>query len=435
MAAAADKRLAGRTVAAVACFDSFGKMAMTLLAACRRQGADTTLHLLEINNRALSRRQRLEIRRTDPRTRIEKHRWKDFRQLTRAMAGEVDVLVLGLDGRRSRDALLMLAAEWKDASRRPLLVSAYPGILFRFALEGMLDRSGVDLLCLNSSQDLELYQQGCRALGQDSGNAVVTGLPILWKVPQHQPSPDRPSIVFFEQPSIPVHPLQRHFLCQELKQLAEAWPDHPVIFKPRTSSIESTLHRRHGEMAGVIDRMSETVPNLQLSFKPATRLLRQCGCAITVSSTAALEAMAMGVSTRIVGDLGVTETLGNHFFAASGAVAEFAAIRRDPFSVTHDPLWLRQQGLQEDGADRFVNALLQRLNQGQPGLPRGGLGPASWGSHSWQRYAVSEGGRRMLSSGGARSSQRKRHQTRNLLRRLRDGLVGFGWLSKLLRER
>ena len=61
MAAAADKRLAGRTVAAVACFDSFGKMAMTLLAACRRQGADTTLHLLEINNRALSRRQRLEI--------------------------------------------------------------------------------------------------------------------------------------------------------------------------------------------------------------------------------------------------------------------------------------------------------------------------------------------------------------------------------------
>ena len=102
MAAAADKRLAGRTVAAVACFDSFGKMAMTLLAACRHRGADTTLHLLEINNRALSRRQRLEIRRTDPRTRIEKHRWNEFRQLTRAMADNVDVLVLGLDGRRSR---------------------------------------------------------------------------------------------------------------------------------------------------------------------------------------------------------------------------------------------------------------------------------------------------------------------------------------------
>ena len=40
--APADKRLVGRKIAAVACFDSFGKLAMTMLAACRRQGADTT---------------------------------------------------------------------------------------------------------------------------------------------------------------------------------------------------------------------------------------------------------------------------------------------------------------------------------------------------------------------------------------------------------
>ena len=36
MAPVAPKRLEGRKVAAVACFDSFGKLAMTLLAACRR---------------------------------------------------------------------------------------------------------------------------------------------------------------------------------------------------------------------------------------------------------------------------------------------------------------------------------------------------------------------------------------------------------------
>ena len=35
MAPAADKRLSGRKVAAVACFDSFGKVAMTLLAASK----------------------------------------------------------------------------------------------------------------------------------------------------------------------------------------------------------------------------------------------------------------------------------------------------------------------------------------------------------------------------------------------------------------
>ena len=435
MAPAADKRLSGRKVAAVACFDSFGKVAMTLLAACRKEGAETTLHLLQVSNRALSRRQRLEIHRTDRRTAVKKGAWGDFRSLTATMAGDVDVLILGLDGLRSRDALLMLAKEWSGRTDRPVLVSAYPGILFRFALEGMLDRSGADLLCLNSEQDLSTYQLGRQALGLSSDNAVVTGLPLLWNADPHRSAPDKPSIVFFEQPSIPAHPLQRRYICKQLKALAEAWPDHPVIFKPRTSSIESTLHRRHGEMAGVIERMSETVPNLQLSFKPATRLLRQCGCAITVSSTAALEAMALGISTRIVGDLGVTETLGNHFFADSGAVADFASITRDPFTPCHRVEWLQRSGLQPQGRETFLTALLERLHQERSPLPTEGLGPGSWGSRQWQTYALRHGGRRMLSSAGARSSQRKRHKTRTALRRLRDGLVGFGWLSRWLRER
>ena len=435
MAPAAEKRLTGRKVVAVACFDSFGKMAMTLLSACRKEGADTALHLLQISNRALSRRQRLEIRRTDRRTPIHKRPWSQFRALAGEIGQDADVLILALDGQRSRDAWLQLAAEWSGLERRPLLVSAYPGILFRFALEGMLDRSGADLLCLNSEQDLITYRQGREAQGLSSDNALVTGLPVLWNVQPRSEPAERPSIVFFEQPSIPVHPLQRHYLCQQLKELAEAWPEHPVIFKPRTSSIESTLHRRHGEMAGVIETMSKSVPNLQLSFKPATRLLRRCGCAITVSSTAALEAMAMGVSTRIVGDLGITETLGNHFFARSGAVADFAAIRANPFEPLHDNEWLRRQGWQDQGQERFITAVLQKLREELLPLPASGRGPGSWGNDGWQTYALQHGGRRMLSSGGARSSQRKRHRTRNVLRRLRDGLVGFSWLSRWLRER
>jgi len=435
MAPGEDKRLAGRKVAAVACFDSFGKMAMTLLAACRRQGAETTLHLMELNNRALSRRQRLEIRRIDTRTRIEKHAWSDLKSLGQAMPGQVDALVLGLDGQRSRDALLQLQGIWANASTRPRLVSAYPGILFRFALEGMLDRSGADLLCLNSPQDLATYASGRRALGLESSNAVVTGLPILWRTRERTQQPEKPSIVFFEQPSIPVHPLQRRFLCEQLLELAKAWPDHPVIFKPRTSSIESTLHRRHGEMASVIDQMAQQQPNLRLSFKPATQLLSRCGCAITVSSTAALEAMAMGISTRIVGDLGVTETLGNHFFADSGTIASFEAIRANPFEVKHQQEWLQRQGLVRDGEQRFIDALLERISTDPPHLGQGSsIGPGSWGSRAWQTTALQNGGRRMLSSGGARSSQRKRHRTRRLLRTVRDGVVGFGWLSQWLRR-
>ena len=51
MAPAESKRLFGRKVTAVACFDPFGKLAMTMLAACRQEGAETTLLLLQLNNR------------------------------------------------------------------------------------------------------------------------------------------------------------------------------------------------------------------------------------------------------------------------------------------------------------------------------------------------------------------------------------------------
>ena len=435
MALAGSKRLCGRKITAIACFDSFGKLAMSMLTACRREGAETTLLLLQLNNRALSRRQRLEIRRIDPKIRIEKHKWNDLRQLCGAMAGGVDALILGLDGQRSRDAFLQLQSLWVDQDKRPLLISAYPGILFRFGLEGMMDRSGADLLCLNSADDLSSYSSGREALGLDSSNAVVTGLPILWRTKPSKAKPEKPTIVFFEQPSIPGHPLQRRFLCEQIKGLAAAWPDHPVIFKPRTSSIESTLHRRHGEMASLIDKMTTDQPNLRLSFKPATLLLRQCGCAITVSSTAAMESMAMGVSTRIVGDLGVTETLGNHFFAKSGAIRNFDDIKSNPFEVIHDEQWLEQQGLQRDGEGRFIAALVKQLNNPVTGRSTSNHGPLSWGSTAWQDAALRNGGRRMLSSSGARSSQRKRHRTRRIVRSLRDSLVGFGWLSKLLREK
>ena len=431
----ADQCLKGRKVVAVACFDSFGKTAMTMLSACRKQGAETELYLLQLTNRALSRRQRLGIRRTDRQTPIYKRPWKQFSELASEIADNTDVLVLGLDGQRSRDALLQLSSVWGGKSKRPMIVSAYPGLLFRFALEGMLDRSGADLLCLNSERDFDTYRQGRQAQGLDCDNAAVTGLPVLWNAQPSVKQTEHPSIVFFEQPSIPVHPLQRRFICRQLQGLAEAWPDHPVIFKPRTSSVESTLHRRHGEMASVIEAMSEKIPNLKLSFKPATRLLQSCGCAITVSSTAALEAMAMGVSTRIVGDFGITETLGNHFFSKSGAVADFASIRSNPFEVIHNTTWLREQGWMQHGETHFINAVLERLDHELVALPENGTGSKSWGSSNWQTYAINHGGRRMLSSAGALSSKRKRHKTRTAFRRIRDALVGFGWLSQWLKER
>ncbi len=426
--------LQNKRIAALACFDSFGKTAMNLLEVARRDGAGTTLHLLELPGRKLSRRQVLEIRRIAPRNPIRQHLWGQLSTLLSELATQ-DALVLGLDGRRTRETQLLLQAAWADQPRRPLLVSAYPGILFRHQLEGMLDRSGVDLLCLNAEPDALLFERGCQALGLNPANALVTGLPILWPLRPRQQVPDQGAIVFFEQPSVPDNPLQRRYLCRRLADLARAWPEHPVIFKPRTSGIEATLHRHHGEMARRVDKISRRVPNLRISHKPSLALLQRCACAITVSSTAAMEAMALGVSTRIVADLGVNETLGNHYFLDSGALRDFDAILRDPFTPCHDESWLHSHGHCPEGGQRFVAALAARLES--PPVPGGASrqGPPGWGSSAWQKYALAHGGRRMLSSAGAHSRQRPSHRGLDLLRRIRRVLVGLWGMERLLKGR
>ncbi|SBO44577.1 DUF6716 putative glycosyltransferase [Cyanobium sp. NIES-981] len=430
-------RLEGRRIAAIASFDSFGKTAMTILSQCRREQARTTLYLLEVQGRRLSRRQLLEIQRIDARVTIVRQEWQALRQIRSSLA-DLDALVLGLDGQRTRELELLLRADVQPGGW-PLTISAYPGILFRHQIEGMMDRSGVDLLCLNSPVDLDLYVQACRALGLNSDNAVVTGLPILWNLhPGRRGRGDQPTIVFFEQPSVPANPLQRHYICNRLNDLAKRWPDHTVIFKPRTSGVERTLHRRHGEMASRIEKLMRKSPNLQINYKPSLALLRQCGCAITVSSTAAMESMAMGISTRIVADLGVNETLGNHYFMGSNTVRSFEAIIDDPFTPIHDESWLDSHGRCQDGSARFIEALVERLERGRvPSAAVAGLtpGPPGWGTEPWQRYALRHGGRRMLTSAGNRSRLKTTHRGKNVVRYLRDLLLGLRWVENFVRGR
>jgi hypothetical protein len=312
-------------------------------------------------------------------------------------------------------------------------VSAYPGIIFRHQMEGMMDRSSMDLLCLNSEVDLNTYRAGCEALGMESTNAIHTGLPILWDLKPRNKPPDRSCLVFFEQPSIPANPLQRRYLCKQLQRLARAWPDHPVIFKPRTGSLESTLHRRHGEMEEIIRRMGKETKNLSVSLQPAAKLLRDCGCAMTVSSTAALEAMAMGISTRIIADLGLNESLGNHYFIGSGAVSTFQQVIDEPFSIRHNSDWLRRAGWVSDGSERFLTALHDKIPAGDQQRCLTRPGTNGWGSEEWQEFALAHGGRRMLSTSGALSSRKKRHHGIRLARRIREKLIGLWGIEQWIK--
>ena len=429
------KNLAGVKVVGIACFDSFGKLAMSQLSACREDGAITHLYLLDVPGRSISRRQRVEIQRLDSKTRITRYPWAKRNELLASFHQSCDVVILSLDGKRSRDTVLLLQSVWQRKTSRPLLITGYPGILFRHAIEGMLDRSYVDLLCLNSESDYKQYQSSAECLGVDTSNAVVTGLPILWNCESNSQATDRAPIIFFEQPSVPPSPLQRQFLCKELDLIAKRWPNRRVLFKPRTSSVETTLHKQHGEMARMLRKLGKKRKNLEVTYRPARQLLRNCSCAITVSSTAAIEAMAMGVSTRIVSDIGINETIGNHYFVGSGVIKSMHDIADDPFTVLHDMAWVEKNGFVREGKSSFLEAIRKRLSSDPSTRSLNTLELRGWGSSRWHVYALENGGIKTLSTNGVRSSNRKRNKTKDILRRVRSIVIGIPLIERLTRGR
>jgi hypothetical protein len=69
---------------------------------------------------------------------------------------------------------------------------------------------------------------------------------------------------------------------------------------------------------------------------------------VTVSSTAALEALHRRIPTAVLTDLGVREALGNHHFTGSGCLASWDQLDDGHLPVP-DPAWVARQGVAAGG--------------------------------------------------------------------------------------
>src|SRR5690606_11752458 len=116
----------------VASFDSFLRSAVRFGRLLESRGAQLDCVIPFVRNRQLSAAQKATAdappdTRTLPLAEIA----------TAGVLGSYDVVVLALDGARSRDFFLRFREAFpQTASRRPLTVCLYPGLLFRFHLEG-----------------------------------------------------------------------------------------------------------------------------------------------------------------------------------------------------------------------------------------------------------------------------------------------------------
>ncbi|MER5179464.1 DUF6716 putative glycosyltransferase [Streptomyces sp. NPDC002896] len=265
-----------------------------------------------------------------------------------------DVVVLALVGGAVQAMLHGLARVWQGRAKRPVVVTGYVGVVYEKLADGLLLRHGADLVLANSRHDAERFRAVYEGVGADASSVVETALPFLGGKPYEkkgQDDKDNPyTVVFAAQPSVPDTPADRTYLLRRLAEHARLHPDREVLLKLRSKPGEHTTHIEELPYQKLAQRIPGGLPaNCRLVYGHMGEVLDRTDLLVTVSSTAALEALHRRIPTVVLTDLGVREALGNHHFTGSGCLASW-----DQLDAGHQPVpdekWVARQGVAADGA-------------------------------------------------------------------------------------
>ncbi|WP_349360293.1 DUF6716 putative glycosyltransferase [Stappia sp.] len=282
-----------------------------------------------------------------------------------------DIVLSCLEGMSTRRLFRHLAAL---PDKRPFVISVYPGLLLRYAYDGLSMRAPADRLWLNCPRDMDAYTAMCAAFGIDASNARVLGNgSVLERIDRRPDAADGP-VVFFEQAIIPRYYEERKFLIEQLCALARRNPGREILIKARAAGKKATLHRTWHPIEHLLDEAAQSpagVPdNLRLTEERASELLSRAAHCLTISSTVAVEALHAGVPTTLISDFGAHDDYGLPYFFGSGLLRPFDQVDLDA-PPTCDDAWLSHA----TGNPTSTVAQLARDAVDAARMPHGALDP------------------------------------------------------------
>lgn len=291
--------------------------------------------------------------------------WVTIGEFAKALAAaECDVVVLALSGDACQAALHSLA--WVDwHGRRPITVSGYVGIVYEGFADGALLRAGSDILLANSPQDASRIRRLFSEQGIDPDTVIESALPFLnATLPLPGASDDSAFILTFAaQPDVPGTRREREYIVERLAAHASGWPDRQVMLKVRGMPGEQLTHHEPYPYHRLVAKLGDSRPkNLNVVAGPMHSVLARTSLLVTVSSTAAAEAIHRQIPTAILTDFGIREKLGNQYFSGSGCLASFDEIDSGA-TPRAEAEWARVNGIidgEETGFRTRVNDLLDR---------------------------------------------------------------------------
>ena len=317
-----------------------------------------------------------------------------------------DLLVIACTG---PIAQLLLTRPELTEGPRPVLLAGLPGLAVPASARAWTLRRGVDLFVVHSHRERrEATAVNVATGGRHAAQVALARLPFLTPVTTGVVAtaggtgPGRRNrVVFAAQAKVPVEPEHRAAVLRALADLADVRPDLDVVMKLRADRGQAQTHREHAPYPqvwhGLVRAGAVRSDAVRFATGPMSEHLAHAAGLVTVSSTAALEALAADVGVLVLGDFGVNADMINEVFRGSGLVGSLADLRNASFARA-DPAWGAANYLHDPADDDLVERLQQLVSRRRScGLPALARVTPSWRARV--RIAAPSGAVRAVSRG------------------------------------
>ncbi len=287
----------------------------------------------------------------------------------------------------ARGPLVRVLARDVAAMRpRPVIATGLPGISIPATRKAVMYRLQCDLFVLHSKREVRDF----RALSMRTGLAhryALAALPFARRADTRDadPSTGGTDLVFATQARVPADRSERLLVARVLRRAAAADPSRRVVVKLRASHGEHQTHIERDGYPELLAELGPLPPNLVTSTASMARALTTAEGLVTVSSTAAIEAVALGVPVIALDSFGVSPELINEVLADGGLLGSEEDVIARRFRHPH-PDWLDDNyfhAADEDDWERLLQDLIAERRAGvlparRPVARRGGPLRDAW---------------------------------------------------------
>jgi hypothetical protein len=250
------------------------------------------------------------------------------------------------------------------SATRPVIVTGLPGISIPATRMAIAHRAQADVFILHSRREVEEFSVLATKMGIVQKFSLAT-LPFL---PTERARPDPTGdVIFAPQAKVPEEKSKRALLLGWLAEAARHDPQRRVVIKVRAARGEQQTHAEAHDYAELLgELLPAPPPNLVVETGPMSAHLEHASGLVTISSTAAIEALAMGVPVLALDDFGVSKELINTVFADSGLLGSSQDLIVHRFN---NPLsaWLDENYFHGQESDTWVSDVEQALAERSAG--------------------------------------------------------------------